>query len=76
MTTLTAPTIESCKSGAYAQATTEGLPRRRKTQGNAHQDITRDHLTATEVKLLTGLRQKTIRKQPQTQVAQGIYTKH
>jgi hypothetical protein len=25
---------------------------------------------------LTGLRQKTIRKQPQTQVAQGIYTKH
>jgi hypothetical protein len=26
--------------------------------------------------LLTGLRQKTIRKQPQTQVAQGIYTKH
>jgi acetolactate synthase-1/2/3 large subunit len=28
------------------------------------------------VELLTGLRQKTIRKQPQTQVAQGIYTKH
>jgi SRSO17 transposase len=26
--------------------------------------------------VLTGLRQKTIRKQPQTQVAQGIYTKH
>jgi hypothetical protein len=25
--------------------------------------------------LLTGLRQKTIRKQPQTQVLQGIYTK-
>jgi 1-acyl-sn-glycerol-3-phosphate acyltransferase len=25
---------------------------------------------------LAGLRQKTIRKQPQTQVAQGIYTKH
>jgi hypothetical protein len=26
--------------------------------------------------VLAGLRQKTIRKQPQTQVAQGIYTKH
>jgi hypothetical protein len=30
----------------------------------------------TQLTSLTGLRQKTIRKQPQTQVAQGIYTKH
>ena len=44
MTTLTAPSTKSCKSGA--------TPRRRKAQGNAHQDIVRDHLTASEVKLL------------------------
>ncbi|MGV2831801.1 tyrosine-type recombinase/integrase [Myxosarcina sp. GI1(2024)] len=44
MVTLTAPSTESCNSGA--------TPRRRKAQGNAHQDIVRDHLTASEVKLL------------------------
>ena len=44
MITLTAPNIESCNSGATL--------RRRKAQGNAHQDISRDHLTASEVKLL------------------------
>ena len=44
MNTLTAPSTESCNSGA--------TPRRRKAHLVAHQDISRDHLTASEVKLL------------------------
>ena len=60
MTTLTAPSTKSCNSGAthslYRGKVPSGRwgvsPVRRKTQGNAHQDISRDHLTASEVKLL------------------------
>jgi tetratricopeptide (TPR) repeat protein len=49
----------------YAVAVTPGL-----------QLLEPQSLLPEELNVLTGLRQKTIRKQPQTQVAQGIYTKH
>ncbi len=44
MGTLTSPSTKSCNSGA--------TPRRRKAHLVAHQEIVRDHLTASEVKLL------------------------
>ena len=50
------------------------------TEGGASRRLSQRLLTwmqeHTSNALITGLRQKTIRKQPQTQVAQGIYTKH